>query len=106
MQELPVLATGHHEVSFVTTREIEISELTLTGFRSTLDESTRAKVIDWVAKFVMPTVSEQQPLILVNQRDQSTFFPTVCIIDYFLPAIYYKQRSCLVFGLWSLALGL
>jgi hypothetical protein len=33
---------------------MEISELTLTDIRSALDESSKAKVIDWVAKFVMP----------------------------------------------------
>ena len=54
MQELLVLATGHHVVSLVTIREMVISELTLTRSRPALGESTTAKAIDWVAKFVIP----------------------------------------------------
>ena len=84
-----MLATGHHVVSFVTVREIEISTPTATG-HSGCSEIAEAKDIGCVAEFVMtglagpPSRKTLRNHLHVSQRGQSTPLPTTWLIDYFL----------------------
>ena len=85
-------AAGHHVPSLVVPiREIVIDTLTSLRSRTTRDELTDAKDVEFVAKFVISAFRvlaahvrlKQRLITCERRRAQSTTFFLICIIDNF-----------------------